>query len=132
MVVRGSTRSSECEEGEKRQRDRNMCEETVGGYKAANKSAKRAAAKAKAEAYKICMIVWIAKQKNRESQGVYQAKYMKDTSGVVLVEDDDIRERWRTYFKQLMNVEDDRIKRVIATRGESEVENITTEEDKEF
>ena len=53
---------------------------------------------------------------------------MKDTNGVVLTEDDDIRERWRTYFEQLMNVENNRIERVIATRTESEVENITTDE----
>ena len=61
-------------------------------------------------------------------QDLYQSKQMKDANGVVLTEDDDIRERRRTYFEQLMNVENDRIERVIATRAESEVENITTED----
>ena len=125
----------------KKLRDQDRYEETVEGYKAASKSANRAVAKAKAEAYKDLYddsladskegqrkAIMIAKQKNRESQDSYQGKQMEDANGVVLTEDDDIRERWKTYFEQLLNVENDRIERVIATSAESEVENITTEE----
>ena len=121
-------------------KDQNRCKETVEGYKAASKLAKRAVAKAKAEEYKDLYnsladgkegqrkAIRIAKQKNREAQDSYQGKQMKDANGVVLTEDDEIRERWRTYFEQLMNVENDRIERITATRAESEVENLTTEE----
>ena len=88
----------------------------------------------------ICTIVWqraqrgkrkairITEQNKRESHDVYLGKQMKDTNGAVLIEDNDIRERWRTYFEQLMNMKKDRIERIIATRAESEVESITIDE----
>ncbi|XP_063615696.1 craniofacial development protein 2-like [Penaeus indicus] len=80
----------------KKQRDLNRCEETIERYKAANKAAKRAVAKAKSEAYKDLYdslkddeegqrkAIRIAKQKNRESQDVYQSKQMKNTDGAAL------------------------------------------------
>ncbi|XP_047502966.1 uncharacterized protein LOC125048346 [Penaeus chinensis] len=124
----------------KKQKDFNRCEETIEAYKVANKAAKRAVAMAKAEAYKDLYdsltddnegqrkAIRIAKQKHRESQDVYQGKQMKDANGVVLTDENDIKERWRTYFEQLMNVENDRIDSVIEARPEEVIDVITAEE----
>lgn len=60
----------------------------------------------------------IAKQKGRISKDVYQRKQMKDESGVVLIEDAGIRERWRLHFEKLMNVEKDTMEREIEVRTE--------------
>ncbi len=72
--------------------------------------------------------IHIAKQKHKESQGVYQGKQIKDVNGDVLREENDIKERWRTYFEQLMNDENDRIDRVIEPRPEEDIEVITAAE----
>ena len=70
----------------------------------------------------------IAKHKNRESQDMYQAKQMKNDVGQVLLDDEDIKERWRSYFKQLVNVENDRKERVVEPGEETAVEEIKEEE----
>ncbi|XP_047493551.1 uncharacterized protein LOC125042129 [Penaeus chinensis] len=70
----------------------------------------------------------IAKQKHRESQDLYQGKQMKDVNGVVLTDENDIKERWRTYFEQLMNVENDRIDRGIEAIPEEVMDVIIAEE----
>ncbi|XP_047492907.1 uncharacterized protein LOC125041719 [Penaeus chinensis] len=53
---------------------------------------------------------------------------MKDANGVVLTDENDIKERWRIYFEQLMNVENYRIDRVIEARPEQVIDVITAEE----
>ena len=53
---------------------------------------------------------------------------MKDSNGVVLTEETDIIERWRSYFEQLMNVENERINRTVEARAETVVEAIAEEE----
>ena len=55
----------------------------------------------------------IAKKKHLDSADVYQAMVIKDDNGTTLVDDDDLKQRWRNYFKHLMNVENDRIQREI-------------------
>jgi len=67
----------------KKERDMNRCNETIANYKKANKSAKRAVAKAKESVFKDMYdsleegqegqqrAIRIAKQNNRESQDVY-------------------------------------------------------------
>ena len=50
----------------------------------------------------------IAKQENREFQDMYHVKQMKNDVGQVLLDEEEIKERWRSYFKQLMNVKNDR------------------------
>ena len=105
-----------------------------------NNSGKRAVARAKTEAYNDLYdsltddqegerkAIRIAKQKHKESQDVYQGKQIKDVNGDVLREENDIKERWRTYFEQLMNDENDRIDRVIEPRPEEDIEVITAAE----
>ena len=69
----------------KKEQDRDRCEETIITYKQANKEAKRAVAKAKATAFNDLYAsleekegqqraIRIARQKNTESQDIYQAK----------------------------------------------------------
>lgn len=123
----------------KKERDLSRCEETIKNYKQANKEAKRAVAKAKGAAFEDLYeslegkdgqqkAIRIAKQKNRESQDVYQVKLMKDGEGNVLADEDEIKERWRSYFEKLMNEENERIDRVIETGVETRVERVSEEE----
>ena len=74
-------------------------------YKKANKKAKKAVAIAKEAVYKDLYnslkgaegekrAIRIAKQKNRESQDVYQAKLIKNADGNVLTDEGEIKERW--------------------------------------
>ncbi|KAG8235652.1 hypothetical protein J437_LFUL013644 [Ladona fulva] len=76
-------------------------------YKMRKKNAKRALAKAKAieEAYEEIekkngerQMLRIAKARDRASKDITSIRQMKDTSGVVLREDDKIRSRWKEYF----------------------------------
>ena len=119
----------------KRERDLNRCEETIRNYKQARKKAKKAVAKVKGKA---CDDLYtsleekdgqlkamrIAEQKNRESQDMYQVKQMKNKVGQVLLDEEEIKERWRSYFKQLMNVKNDRNERVVEPGEETAVEEI--------
>ena len=66
----------------------------------------------------------IAKQKNRESQDITQAKQIKNDVGQVLLDDEDVKERWRSYFKQLMDVESDSKERVVEPGEETAVAEI--------
>ena len=87
----------------KSERDLSRCEETIRNYKQANK---KAVAKAKCKA---CDDLYtsleekdgqlkamrIAKHKNQEFQDMCQAKQMKNDVGQVLLDDEDIKDRWR-------------------------------------
>ena len=48
----------------------------------------------------------IAKCKHRKSVDMYQVKLIKDENGKVLYEEE-VKERWKIYFEQLMNVENE-------------------------
>ena len=78
--------SIKTKKAKKKERDLNRNAETIESYKLANKAAKRAVAKAKNEVHKdlykslaegedgMYKAIRIAKQKNKESQGVYQGR----------------------------------------------------------
>ncbi|XP_037779266.1 uncharacterized protein LOC119575714 [Penaeus monodon] len=72
--------------------------------------------------------VRIAKQKNKEAQDVYQAERVKDGEGQVLTEDIQIREKWKEYYQQLMNVENPRVEWDIEAAEEREVEEVREEQ----
>ena len=124
----------------KKERDQNRNEVTIRNYKVANKIAKRAVSKAKGEAYKdlyeslgegedgMRKAIRIAKQKNKDSQDVYQVRQIKGSDGTVLTEENEVRMRWGTYFEQLMNVENERVEREIEPGMESQVPPIEREE----
>ena len=52
---------------------------------------------------------------------------IKDENGKVLHEEE-VKERWKMYFEQLMNVENERIEREVETARESEIEVVSVEE----
>ncbi|XP_063593025.1 uncharacterized protein LOC134770088 [Penaeus indicus] len=66
-----------------------------------------------------------AKQRSKESRVVHQAKQVEDGEGQILTKDKEIKERWRSYFNQLMNVENKRVERTVPSRGDTHVEKIT-------
>ena len=123
----------------KRMRDLNRCEKTIEEYKKANKEAKKAVAIAKEAVYKDLYkslegaegekrAIRIAKQKNRESQDVYQVKLIKNADGNILTDEGEIKERWRSYFENLMNIENERERRMIEPSKETEVPQVDEEE----
>ncbi|KAG8237746.1 hypothetical protein J437_LFUL014289 [Ladona fulva] len=83
------------------------------------KNAKRAVARAKAKAIEEAneeiekknserQMLRITKARDRASKDITSIRQMKDTSGVVLREDDKIRRRWKEYFHKLLNEENPR------------------------
>ncbi|XP_047469150.1 uncharacterized protein LOC125025221 [Penaeus chinensis] len=57
-------------------------------------------------------------------QDVYQAKRIKDGKGLVLTDGKQIKERWKEYYQQLMNVENPRVELVIEAAEEGEIEEV--------
>ena len=117
----------------------NRNEDTIKEYKAANKAAKRAVARAKNNAYRELYesldsedgykkAIRIAKQKHKQSGDVYQAKLVKDENGNVLGDDEAVKTRWKNYFDQLMNTENERIAREVIENEEREAREITAVE----
>ena len=51
------------------------------------------------------MALRIAKQKCKETQDVYHAKYIKHEMRAPLYEENDIKQKWKTYFEKLINEE---------------------------
>ena len=102
----------------KKEMDKNNNEETNKKYKEVQKWAKRAVARAKAEAYQhlykvmetpdgLNMALRIAKQRSKNSKDITQPKTIKDEQGNVLKEDEDINSRWHRYFCKLLNEENE-------------------------
>ena len=123
----------------KEEKDLNRCEETIVAYKKANKQTKIEVEKAKSKAYENLYsslseedgqrkAIRIAKQKNKEAQDVYQAKRIKGSGGQILTREAQIRERWKEYYQQLMNVENPRVKREVEVAEEKGVDTVKEEE----
>ena len=117
----------------KKPRDSNRTQENIEQYKKANKAIKRAVTRAKVAAYKdlyksleekesLKKVLRIAKEKHKDSGEVCQAKTIKD-GGRILFENDKIKERWRSYFCHLMNVENKKMDREVELEEEYEEEN---------
>ena len=88
----------------------------------ANKLAKKEVARAKLIAYRDMyksleeqggenIAIRIAKCRKKRSEDVSQIRCIKNKDGEVLLDDDKIKERWKEYFEELLNVENDRIQR---------------------
>ena len=109
-------------------------------YKEACRAAKKAVAKAKAEAYKELyehletkegekQAYRLAKQKDKASKDVQQVRIIKDGKGDILTSEEDILERWRGYFENLMNEENERERRTsAATEHVQAVQRVSEEE----
>ena len=70
----------------------------------------------------------IARQMNRELQDIYQAKQMKDSDERILLDGEEIKEQWKSYFEKLMNVENKRVRQVKEPGKEVQVAGITRQE----
>ncbi|XP_063597228.1 uncharacterized protein LOC134773912 [Penaeus indicus] len=107
-----------------------LSEENRAKYKTAKREAKRAVAVVKARAYDqlykdldtgegMKKVLKMAKQRDKNSKDIYQAKLIKSEEGNVLVKDEEILERWQTYFIELLNEENTR-----EAREEEQAENL--------
>lgn len=103
--------------------------------KNANKAPKRAMAKVKFKAYRDLYdsrdseegqkrALRMAKSRNRNSVDVFQAKLIKDKDGKTLTESTEIQQRWKEYFEDLMNIENEREQRTIEANYEEMVEPV--------
>ncbi|XP_047487258.1 uncharacterized protein LOC125038065 [Penaeus chinensis] len=103
-----------------------VCVTTKGGrdedlreaYKEAKREPKIALAKAKEEAWREWyekmetkeeerIIYKVAKQRAQSRQDVGEISVIKDKDGVLLTDENKIKERWREYFSNLLNVENE-------------------------
>ena len=123
-------RASDASPGDVRARER---------YKEANKLAKKAVAQSRSEASKPLyeklgtpegeqMIYRISKARERRRRDVEECYYIKDKHQNILIEDENIRKRWKEYFEELLNVENERglLEEALPTLGP--IENITLDE----
>ena len=108
--------------------------------KTARKQANREEAKARDKAYeelykklerkeKENKLFKIAKQRNRQSKDVQQVRVIKSKTGVILMEEEKVKQRWKEYFDNLLNQENSRERSEMRT-GETkrDVEDISVEE----
>ncbi|XP_048488766.1 uncharacterized protein LOC125491268 [Plutella xylostella] len=51
----------------------------------------------------------LARNRERNAKDMIQIRCMKDENGRVLTKDEEIKVRWKSYFEQLLNVENDRV-----------------------
>lgn len=66
----------------------------------------------------------MVKSRNRNSVDVFQAKLIKDKDGKTLTESTEIQQRWKEYFEDLMNIENEREQRTIEANYEEMVEPV--------
>ena len=123
----------------KREKYRLGTEESKKEYIQANKLAKKAVARAKWIAYRdmyksleeqggVNTAIRIAKCRKKRSEDVSQIRCIKNKDGEVLLDDDKIKGRWKEYFEELLNVENDRIQRDVQQREIRDVQAISEEE----
>ena len=111
-------------------------------YKEKKKEAKRAVAKAKDEGYKEWydnlgtkegekMIYRIARQRAEAKRDILEIKVLKDQQGQLLTEGEKIKERWRDYYDNLLNIENHREVLEEEPPVEGPIEELTGKEIKE-
>ena len=120
------------------QRDRDNTEMKTK-YKDAKKEAKREVANAKEEATKEWYdnmeskegersIYRVARQRARTRQDVGDLKHIRDQQGEMLTEDKELKNRWRDYFENLLNFENERKDLPTVQHTEGPVQNFSKEE----
>ncbi|MCJ8736306.1 hypothetical protein PDJAM_G00258250 [Pangasius djambal] len=97
-------------------------EENRQEYKELQRRVKREVSKAKQEAYDELYtrldtregqkdLYRLARQRDRDGKDVQHVRVIKDRDGRVLTSEESVQRRWKEYFEELMNEENEREKK---------------------
>ncbi|KAK3534389.1 hypothetical protein QTP86_014427, partial [Hemibagrus guttatus] len=115
-------------------------EENRQEYKELQRRVKREVSKAKQKAYDELYtrldtregekdLYRLARQRDRDGKDVQQVRVIKDRDGRVLTSEESVQRRWKEYFEELMNEENEREKRVGGVNSvEQKVDKIRKDE----
>ncbi|KAK3559109.1 hypothetical protein QTP86_004106 [Hemibagrus guttatus] len=124
----------------KKKWDMDRTEENRQEYKELQRRVKREVSKAKQKAYDKLYtrlntregekdLYRLARQRDRDGKDVQQVRVIKDRDGRVLTSEQSVQRRWKEYFEELMNEENEREKRVEGVNSvEQKVDNIRKDE----
>ncbi|KAK3574521.1 hypothetical protein QTP86_008701 [Hemibagrus guttatus] len=124
----------------KKKWDMERTEENRQEYKELQRRVKREVSKAKQKAYDELYtrldtregekdLYRLARQKDRDGKDVQQVRVIKDRDGRVLTSEESVQRRWKEYFEELMNEENEREKRVEGVNSvEQKVDKIRKDE----
>ncbi|KAK3567014.1 hypothetical protein QTP86_008947 [Hemibagrus guttatus] len=124
----------------KKKWDMDRTEENRQEYKELQRRVKREVSKAKQKAYDELYtsldtregekdLYRLARQRDRDGKDVQQVRAIKDRDGMVLTSEESVQRRWKEYFEELMNEENEREKRVEGVNSvEQKVDKIRKDE----
>ncbi|KAK3557964.1 hypothetical protein QTP86_005212 [Hemibagrus guttatus] len=124
----------------KKKWDMDRTEENRQEYKELQRRVKREVSKAKQKAYDELYtrldtregekdLYRLARQRDRDGKDVQQIRVIKDRDGRVLTSEESVQRRWKEYFEELMNEENEREKRVEGVNSvEQKVDKIRKDE----
>ncbi|KAK3554863.1 hypothetical protein QTP86_000898 [Hemibagrus guttatus] len=124
----------------KKKWDMDRTEENRQEYKELQCRVKREVSKAKQKAYDELYtrldtregekdLYRLARQRDRDGKDVQQVRVIKDRDGGVLTSEESVQRRWKEYFEELMNEENEREKRVEGVNSvEQKVDKIGKDE----
>ncbi|KAK3538465.1 hypothetical protein QTP86_003695 [Hemibagrus guttatus] len=124
----------------KKKWDMDRTEENRQEYKELQRRVKRKVSKAKQKAYEEMYtrldtregekdLYRLARQRDRDGKDVQQVRVIKDRDGRVLTSEESVQRRWKEYFEELMNEENEREKRVEGVNSvEQKVDKIRKDE----
>ncbi|KAK3523668.1 hypothetical protein QTP70_007843 [Hemibagrus guttatus] len=124
----------------KKKWDMDRTEENRQEYKELQRRVKREVSKAKQKAYDELYtrldtregekdLYRLARQRDRDGKDVQQVRVIKDRDGRVLTSEESVQRRWKEYFEELMNEENERDKRVEGVNSvEQKVDKIRKDE----
>ncbi|KAK3507807.1 hypothetical protein QTP70_000875 [Hemibagrus guttatus] len=120
--------------------DMDRTEENRQEYKELQRRLKREVSKAKQKAYDELYtrldtregekdLYRLARQRDQDGKDVQQVRVIKDRDGRVLTSEESVQRRWKEYFEELMNEENEREKRVGGVNSvEQKVDKIRKDE----
>ncbi|KAK3570787.1 hypothetical protein QTP86_025428 [Hemibagrus guttatus] len=124
----------------KKKWDMDRTEENRQEYKELQRRVKREMSKAKQKAYEELYtrldtregekdLYRLARQRDRNGKDLQQVRVIKDRDGRVLTSEESVQRRWKEYFEELMNEENEREKRVEGVNSvEQKVDKIRKDE----
>ncbi|KAK3522612.1 hypothetical protein QTP86_027198 [Hemibagrus guttatus] len=124
----------------KKKWDMDRTEENRQEYKELQRRVKREVSKAKQKAYDELYtrldtregekdLYRLARQRDRDGKDVQQVRVIKDRDGRVLTSEESVQRRWKEYFEEMMNEENEREKRVEGVNSvEQKVDKIRKDE----